>query len=251
LAEEATVGMYTVSNPTEIGLPEKERDVKVVFTVSIEGVEIPFERTVVYKYNDDVKGEMYNFLDIVPEATSTFTEKVLLFTNEKSKTVGVKVKAGKDAVKGIVQLDLGKDWKINPAFIEVNLDKKGNEKTVYFTVTPPKNNQEIVAKSIVVIGDKQLNKSQINIDFNHITKQQVLKNAEAKFLRVDLKTNNEKIAYIMGAGDEVPASLEQMGYKVTTGNRTSGPINAIYFDWKHGSFWGGSSNNGEDYGIGW
>ena len=215
LAEEATVGMYTVSNPIEIGLPEKERDVKVVFTVSIEGVEIPFERTVVYKYNDDVKGEMYNFLDIVPEATSTFTEKVLLFTNEKSKTVGVKVKAGKDAVKGIVQLELGKDWKINPAFIEVNLDKKGNEKTVYFTVTPPKNNQEIVAKSIVVIGDKQLNKSQINIDFNHITKQQVLKNAEAKFLRVDLKTNNEKIAYIMGAGDEVPASLEQMGYQVT------------------------------------
>jgi len=111
LAEEATVGMYTVSNPTEIGLPEKERDAKVVFTVSIEGVEIPFERTVVYKYNDDVKGEMYNFLDIVPEATSTFTEKVLLFTNEKSKTVGVKVKAGKDAIKGIVQLDLGKDWK--------------------------------------------------------------------------------------------------------------------------------------------
>ena len=46
-------------------------------------------------------------------------------------------------------------------------------------------------------------------------------------------------------------ALTKMGYKVTTGNRTSGPINAIYFDWKHGSFWGGSSNNGEDYGIGW
>jgi gamma-glutamyltranspeptidase/glutathione hydrolase len=45
--------------------------------------------------------------------------------------------------------------------------------------------------------------------------------------------------------------LKKMGYKVTTGNRTSGPINAIYFDWKHGSLWGGSSNNGEDYGIGW
>ncbi|HEV7783490.1 MAG TPA: gamma-glutamyltransferase family protein [Chitinophagaceae bacterium] len=45
--------------------------------------------------------------------------------------------------------------------------------------------------------------------------------------------------------------LKTMGYKVTTGNRTSGPINAIFFDWKHGSLWGGSSNNGEDYGIGW
>ncbi len=45
--------------------------------------------------------------------------------------------------------------------------------------------------------------------------------------------------------------LIQMGYKLTFDDRTSGPINAIYFDWKHGSFWGGSSNHGEDYGIGW
>jgi gamma-glutamyltranspeptidase / glutathione hydrolase len=45
--------------------------------------------------------------------------------------------------------------------------------------------------------------------------------------------------------------LRQMGYFATYGDRTSGPINAIYFDVKHGSLWGGSSNNGEDYGIGW
>jgi gamma-glutamyltranspeptidase/glutathione hydrolase len=45
--------------------------------------------------------------------------------------------------------------------------------------------------------------------------------------------------------------LFNMGYKLSFDERTSGPINAIYFDWKHGSFWGGSSNHGEDYGIGW
>ncbi|HVZ58087.1 MAG TPA: gamma-glutamyltransferase family protein [Chitinophagaceae bacterium] len=45
--------------------------------------------------------------------------------------------------------------------------------------------------------------------------------------------------------------LRRLGYKLSFGERTSGPINAIYFDWKHGSFWGGSSNNGDDYGIGW
>jgi len=45
--------------------------------------------------------------------------------------------------------------------------------------------------------------------------------------------------------------LSQMGYKITYQERTSGPINAIWFDWAHGTFWGGSSNHGEDYGIGW
>ena len=45
--------------------------------------------------------------------------------------------------------------------------------------------------------------------------------------------------------------LREMGYRLETDDRTSGPINAIYFDWKNGSMWGGSSNHGEDYGIGW
>lgn len=45
--------------------------------------------------------------------------------------------------------------------------------------------------------------------------------------------------------------LGQMGYRISYRERTSGPVNAIFFDWKNRSFWGGSSNHGEDYGIGW
>jgi gamma-glutamyltranspeptidase/glutathione hydrolase len=45
--------------------------------------------------------------------------------------------------------------------------------------------------------------------------------------------------------------LSRMGYRITYQDRTSGPVNAIWFDWLHGTFWGGSSNHGEDYGIGW
>ena len=49
----------------------------------------------------------------------------------------------------------------------------------------------------------------------------------------------------------VMKELKEMGYKVQKRAITSGPINAIYFDWEHGSFWGGSSHHGEDYGIAW
>ncbi|MEJ8818203.1 gamma-glutamyltransferase family protein [Lacibacter sp. H407] len=49
----------------------------------------------------------------------------------------------------------------------------------------------------------------------------------------------------------VRKELRKMGYTLFFEDRTSGPINAIWFDWKHKSFWGGSSNHGEDYGIGW
>ena len=51
--------------------------------------------------------------------------------------------------------------------------------------------------------------------------------------------------------DSVRTELEKMGYTLEFSRLTSGPINAIWFDRKHGTFWGGSSNHGEDYGIAW
>src|SRR5689334_695234 len=50
---------------------------------------------------------------------------------------------------------------------------------------------------------------------------------------------------------ETRSALQAMGYTLQIGDRTSGPINAIMFDAKHRTMWGGSSNNGEDYGIAW
>jgi gamma-glutamyltranspeptidase/glutathione hydrolase len=59
----------------------------------------------------------------------------------------------------------------------------------------------------------------------------------------------------LDVNEKVPAAvrdkLRDMGYVLSVKRYTSGPINAIYFDRAHGTFWGGSSNFGEDYGIVW
>ena len=47
------------------------------------------------------------------------------------------------------------------------------------------------------------------------------------------------------------AALRAMGYTLRPLERTSGPINAIWFDRNHRTMWGGSSNHGEDHGIAW
>ena len=51
--------------------------------------------------------------------------------------------------------------------------------------------------------------------------------------------------------DWVRRDLKSRGYKADYASRTSGPINAILIDPVQGTFWGGSSNHGEDYGIAW
>ena len=215
LKEKGTIGMYTVTEQKNIGIPDIIREVKVVFNLLINDIEIPFERTVVYKYNDDVKGEMYNYLDIVPEVTTSILDKVSLFKNGKNKEIAVKIKSGKDAVKGDLMLELPSNWFVSPKSIPFNLEKKGTEQILYFQVTPPSQIEDAIAKSIAIVDNKRYDKDQISIDYSHITKQQVLKPTEAKFIKLDLKTDEERIGYIMGAGDEVPKSLSQMGYKVT------------------------------------
>jgi LmbE family N-acetylglucosaminyl deacetylase len=215
LKEQGTVGMYIVADQKNIGIPDVIREVKVTFLIVINDVEIPFERIVVYKYNDDVKGEMYNYLDIVPDVTTSIAEKVYLFTNSKaSKTINVNVKAGKNDIKGNIKLEVPAGWAVLPTAIPFEISKKGEEHIVSFAVTPPTAPSEVVLKSIVTVDGQTFDKEQIIIDYPHITKQQVLKPAEAKLIRTDLKTTDSRIGYIMGAGDEVPKSLIQMGYKV-------------------------------------
>jgi gamma-glutamyltranspeptidase/glutathione hydrolase len=55
--------------------------------------------------------------------------------------------------------------------------------------------------------------------------------------------------------EEMPAwvrdDLARRGYRLEYAKLTSGPINAIFFDRRHGTMWGGSSHHGEDYGIAW
>jgi gamma-glutamyltranspeptidase/glutathione hydrolase len=67
--------------------------------------------------------------------------------------------------------------------------------------------------------------------------------------------DHEKQPGSMILNNQMPAwirkELGQKGYRLSYRERTSGPINAIWFDWRNGSFWGGSSNHGEDYGLGW
>jgi gamma-glutamyltranspeptidase / glutathione hydrolase len=67
--------------------------------------------------------------------------------------------------------------------------------------------------------------------------------------------DHEKIPGGLVLNSAVPSwerkDLAGMGYILSFQEKTSGPVNAIGFDWLHGSFWGGSSNYGEDYGIGW
>lgn len=214
LAEKGTSGMYKVDDLQKIGQPDIIRELALHFMVDINGVTIPFERKIVYKYNDPVYGEVYKPFDVVPAVTTKILNKVQLFKDNKRQIVSIKIKAGKDNCKGSLRFELPQDWEVSPVSVPFDLDKKGSEITVNFEVAPPATPSEATGRSVAVIDGIEYDREQIVIDYPHIVSQQVLLPSTAKLTRVDLETHGEKVAYIMGAGDNIPESLKQMGYEV-------------------------------------
>ena len=213
LAAPYSDGMYNVANPSWVNLPKLPRELVVDFTVEIAGTPITFRREVVHKYNDDVRGEVYEPLDIVPEVSVSAIEKVHIFTGRK-KSMEVRVRAGRANVAGTVIPDVPKVWKVTPESQPFTLAVRGPESVLRFEVTPPRGQSEAFVGFLAFAEGKKSGAEQIDIRYPHIVKQMVLKPAGAKVVNLDIRTGGEKIAYIMGAGDQVPLSLQQMGYEV-------------------------------------
>ena len=214
LTQKGTLGMYNVENKNLIGLPETPRFILAKFTIIFNGVEIPVTKEVVYKYNDAVKGEVYKPFEILPEVSANFTDKVIVFSDENSQKIALKVKSGKDNLSGRLSICYPENWKVLPESIDFNLTLKGEEQTFQFEVYPPKNQYEGLISPIVEIGDKIYTNELIEIDYNHIPFQSVIMPSEAKVVRLNIEKRGQLIGYVQGAGDEIPTSLRQIGYTV-------------------------------------
>ncbi len=216
LKEKGTIGMYRVDDKELIGKPELENQFPVSFKLTINGKFISFERNLIYKFNDPVKGEVYQPFDVLPEVSASIPEKVIIFANDESKEILVIIKAGRDNLEGNITVPAPKGWTITPNIQEYSIAKKGDEITLRFKVTPPKEQSEGTLRALMKVGDIYYNEELITIDYEYIPLQQVLVEATAKVVHISLQKKGENIGYIKGAGDAIPESLEQIGYQVTT-----------------------------------
>ena len=216
LNKKGTLGMYHVENEELIGLAETPRNVTIDFNLKINNVPISISKPVVYRYSKPDKGELYRPFEIIPEASAKISEKVIIFNNDKKQDIQVIVKAGRDDLEGFVEINHPKDWSVFPEKQKVNIVHKGEAQTVTFTIIPPKNQSEGYINPIVYIKNKAYTNELIEINYEHIPFQTVLLPSESKVVRLDIKKKGENIAYIAGAGDVVPESLQQIGYNVLT-----------------------------------
>jgi LmbE family N-acetylglucosaminyl deacetylase len=215
LERKDSLGLFYIAKQENVGLPENRPVANVKIVMSVAGTPITFTIPVKYKYNDAVTGEIYQPFIISPPVFSNIAEKVYMFTDNKPKQVNITVKSGKANLKGVLELKIPGDWKVSPASAPFTFAKEGQEQTFQFMVSSPENAKEDEFQAVVTIDGNSYNKSINTISYEHIPVQVSFPVASAKVVKLDLVKKGKNIGYLMGAGDEVPGSLKQIGYDVT------------------------------------
>jgi len=216
LVNKPEAGMYNVDDQLKIGLPENDPSLTAMYSIEIDGQTLDYEIPVIYKWRDPVGGELYRPLEITPPVFVNLEQNVVVFANDNPQEINVLIKSGRKDVEGSVSLNLPPEWKIEPAAIDFSLTEKGEEKTVTFSVFPPKEQSESILEVHAQIGGKIFNNSLVRIVYDHIPTQTLFPVSHAKVVKLQIEKKGETIGYIMGTGDDIPASLEQIGYQVWT-----------------------------------
>lgn len=206
---------FQVSDKGMTGIPEKSIAPSFTFSFELEkGEMIDIEVPVIYKYVDRVKGELSHTVFISPEIVIHPISEMVLFKPGEKKNVEFLVTSFSALGTFEFYPGISGDWK-GVEKVEVKLESIGKPVRINIEIEAPKNGDELFVFPYVQIGDEKYDRDRIIIDYDHIEAKMLSPKVFTKLLSLDVKISGENIAYIEGAGDEIPKMLKEMGYHVS------------------------------------
>ncbi len=206
---------YPVSDATLIGRPENPPAIEATFHLRTgEGVPLAFRVPAQYRWVERVGGERVRPVEIVPPVSVAFALPGVIFPDARPRRVLVEVGASDGAAKGTVTLELPAGWKASPASAPFELASREQQAAIGFEVTPPASAGGGYATAKARVGEAIVSTGLATIRHAHIPPQTLFSPARARLERFDVKMTARNIGYVMGAGDEAPQALEQLGAAV-------------------------------------
>jgi len=220
LAQKPQGSRYRIDNPMLIGRPDTVPAMTAEFTVNAGGTELHLTRLVCFRYVDRLRGELTRPLTIVPPVAVDLPNPVLVFTNKDSRPLVVQVKSNTGAAKGDVHLETDAGWRVEPASRSFDLKLTGEQQELTFTVTPVDFGSENGAPSAhfrawATVGGAEVRTGVHVIAYSHIEPQTLMIPSAGLLRKAPLQVLAKRVGYVMGAGDEVPEALRQMGCEVS------------------------------------
>jgi hypothetical protein len=170
-----------------------------------------------FSVTDRVRGERERPVLVVPPFTLTPAREAIMFPNGAPAKLSLRVRAGADAQKGRVFLELPAGYQAAPSEQLVELAKAGDERVIEFTVTPAKGAESRGVQRAVPVAEvagRRYSLREDTIDYAHVPTQVVLQPAVLKLSPLTLKQPEGLIGYVEGSGDSVAADLAHIGAAV-------------------------------------
>jgi LmbE family N-acetylglucosaminyl deacetylase len=211
--------LYSVPDPRDVGKPENPPVLEAHFRLQMAGTEIEITRPVAYSYIDRLYGEETRPLVIAPPVAVNFAERSIVFADSKPRQIEVPLKATAGRASGDLAVEVPSGWGVEPASRHFEL-AAGQQITAGFELTPPKLQtlESVIrgtVRAIATVGNRKIAVGMQVIDYPHIPAQTLFPPAEAPLVRAEILTLNKNIGYVMGAGDDEPDALRQIGCTVT------------------------------------
>ncbi len=208
-------GDYVIKDQRLVGEAESPPPLAVEFVVQSGGRSVTLRRAVLYKWTDPVAGERWRPLELAPAVTATPAARDLVFPDRKARPLAVTLQAFADGQSGSVRLELPAGFSAAPARLPFRLERRGDEEEITFTVRPAGAGRGQL-RVVVEVGKLELSRALARVDCSHLPIQTVFPQASVAVSRFDLARKVDRpIGYLPGAGDEVPAALRAVDYKVT------------------------------------
>src|SRR5690606_18761272 len=180
-----------------------------------------FERPIVYKYTDPVRGEVYEPLVVAPVITANIGQKALVFNGMEPKTVDVRFTSHtQNEVSAVARLQLPPGWRAAPSDVPLRFSTKAAETVARITVYPAENPSLTDSLGIVLEYPDKTETAYAfqSISYEHIPKITWFPAAKARLSKVETGISAKHIGYLPGAGDLIPAALQEIGLRVTVLN---------------------------------
>lgn len=219
LSKEHEKGMFNISESSQIGQPLNTIRNSISFTLHfLINISIPITLPLVYNHTDPVKGEQNDLLVVAPEVTIKLNEKQLYFHSENKQLINVTYQyhGNKNAIFQLETSTKEKGWQITSNETTLHFTKNGEEKTIQFQVEKFAEAKSDELKFVLINSNKErqeLNQVQ-EIHYDHIPAITWFPEGKISLKVLDLKLANKKIAYIKGAGDNIPETLKAIGYDI-------------------------------------
>jgi LmbE family N-acetylglucosaminyl deacetylase len=178
------------------------------------------DATVVTRFVDDAGVERARPLAVVPAfsvALEPGTQVISTHNGASSTvTVGVTSNLGRE-IRGVLRLEPPAGWRVEPAQLAVNFTRRGEKQDFQFKVFPAGLQESRAQVRAVLEADgEKFGEGYTLVMREDLGSFYYYQPARQRVSIVDVKAPHDlKIGYIMGAGDDIPTVLRQVGMDVT------------------------------------